>query len=101
MEHRLKLVLTCAACPEQYDAYLGGVKIGYLRLRHGFFTVDYLPGEYQVFSGCPHGDGRFLENERVAWLNRACRALLAVHESPGGPWDTEPIYDRQCECEDF
>ena len=35
----LKLVLTCGACPEQYDAFDGERQVGYLRLRHGHFTV--------------------------------------------------------------
>ncbi len=33
---------TCSACPEQYDAYLTDTNeyIGYLRLRHGYFSVE-------------------------------------------------------------
>lgn len=36
-----KLVLTCIACPEQYDAYYDNedVPCAYFRLRHGEFTV--------------------------------------------------------------
>lgn len=30
----IHLVKTCEACPEQYDAYLGEKRVGYLRLRH-------------------------------------------------------------------
>lgn len=33
---------TSIACPEQYEAYDGqGNQIGYLRLRHGEFMVEY------------------------------------------------------------
>jgi hypothetical protein len=31
----IELRQTCEACPEQYDAYLGDNRIGYLRLRYG------------------------------------------------------------------
>lgn len=37
----IKFVLTCGACPEQYDAYdKNGKYIAYLRLRYGVFRVD-------------------------------------------------------------
>lgn len=36
----IRLVLTCGACPEQYDALDDkGREIGYLRLRWGYFSV--------------------------------------------------------------
>ena len=37
----ITLRLTCSACPEQYDAFIGDRKVGYLRLRWGEFRVDY------------------------------------------------------------
>ena len=37
----VELIKTCHACPEQYDAFFQGKQIGYLRLRHGEFRVDY------------------------------------------------------------
>jgi len=43
-----KLVLTCGACPEQYDVFKNGQQVGYLRLRHGFFSAEsepYKPAE--------------------------------------------------------
>ena len=39
--YKIELVKTCGACPEQYDAYFEGYQVGYLRLRHGTFRVDY------------------------------------------------------------
>lgn len=33
-------VQTCEACPEQYDVYRDGKKIGYVRLRYGYLTAD-------------------------------------------------------------
>lgn len=71
------LKMTCQACPEQYDAYDGtGSRIGYLRLRHGYFRVDcpYSGGE-TVFSGNPKGDGIFQEDEREEWLEKAITAI--------------------------
>lgn len=75
------LVLTCAACPEQYDAFLGSTQIGYLRLRHGIFRVDY-PGNYgeTVYTAWPNGDGCFDEAEREHYLRAACGALWLRHK---------------------
>jgi hypothetical protein len=71
------LKLTCAACPEQYDAFKGGRQIGYLRLRHGSFTVEHpAVGGRVVLEGTPEGDGIFEHHEREMWLTRAVEALL-------------------------
>jgi len=35
----IRLVRTCAACPEQYDTFLGDMEVGYIRLRWGELTV--------------------------------------------------------------
>jgi len=32
---KLTLNKTCGACPEQYDVFLEGENVGYMRLRHG------------------------------------------------------------------
>lgn len=56
---------TCGACPEQYDVYLEGNQVGYVRLRWGSLRCDYpnVGGEtiYQhsfrdAFSGCFDND---------------------------------------------
>lgn len=80
MKPRVRLVQTCGACPEQYDAYIDGEETpsGYLRLRHGGFRADY-NGE-TIFSGCPRGDGCFQDDERDRWLRKACEALLAQRD---------------------
>ena len=72
----IRLVMTCGACPEQYDAYDGDVQVGYLRLRHGFFTVNcpHHEGE-EVYSACPEGDGIFEEHERDYYLRFAVDAI--------------------------
>lgn len=33
-------VLTCSACPEQYEVFRGDRQVAYLRLRGGAFTVE-------------------------------------------------------------
>ena len=83
----LKLVLTCGACPEQYDAFAGENQVGYLRLRHGHFTVE-CPnvGGDLVYEAHPEGDGIFETNERgrhlkfavdriQKWIHNGCKAL--------------------------
>jgi hypothetical protein len=78
----VKLVLTCGACPEQYDAYLDDRQIGYMRLRHGVFTVDYPDhGGAQVYCTTDlWGDGEFWDAaERKKHLTKAVKALLERH----------------------
>ena len=73
-----KLVLTCSACPEQYDVFYFGEQIGYLRLRHGNFSADYPDvGGRQVYAAHPQGDGMFEPQERLYQLTKAVQALLA------------------------
>jgi hypothetical protein len=76
--YEVELKLTCEACPEQYDAFYLGKKIGYLRLRHGIFTVDYpFCGEKIIFTAYPEGDGMFFdEEERSYYLGKAKIALM-------------------------
>lgn len=57
---KLRLVLTCHACPEQYDVYLGDKLIGYMRLRHGYFRAEYPVGNV-VYTASPRGDGLFAD----------------------------------------
>jgi hypothetical protein len=72
----IRLVRTCYACPEQYDAFDGDKQVGYLRLRHGEFTV-HCPdhdGE-EVYSAHPYGDGLFVDEERDYYLRFAVEAI--------------------------
>jgi hypothetical protein len=76
-----RLKQTCGACPEQYDVFLEGQQIGYLRLRHGHFRVyypDYMSDEI-VYQASPDGDGVFEYNERSFYLTNAVEALLKRH----------------------
>ena len=85
----ITLKKTCDAFPEQYDAYLGDEKIGYLRLRHGHFRAEYR-GEI-VYEADTIGDGFFQKDEMHSHLNAACEAILAEHEGrkPGACYRIE------------
>jgi hypothetical protein len=76
--HGMEIVMTCGACPEQYEVFKDGSQVAYFRLRHGEFTVTYpdASGE-EIFSVEPNGDGTFDENERLIYLTIAKRAILA------------------------
>lgn len=85
------------ACPEQYDAYTGeldlydpypelsfttlaprNTPIGYLRLRHGLFTVDVYDGDETVLVYEFHLDddaGLFASQDRQAHLLAAKQAI--------------------------
>lgn len=72
----IKLVLTCGACPEQYDAFLDNRQVGYLRLRHGYFRVDFPDcGGETIFEAMPEGDGAFGIEEREGYLRKAVDAI--------------------------
>ncbi len=72
----IRLVKTCWACPEQYDAFLGVERVGYLRMRHGVFRVD-VPecGGRTIYEALPYGDGAFDEDERDYFLRFAVDAI--------------------------
>lgn len=76
---KIRLVQTCGACPEQYDAFHSetGDKIGYLRLRHGYFRAEY-KGTI-VYDAEPRGDGCFDSDERDYYLEKACSAIRRAH----------------------
>ena len=71
------LIETCGACPEQYDVMLGEKKVGYLRLRHGYFRADYPGcGGRTVYEAYPEGDGIFAGyEERMLHLTEAVNAI--------------------------
>lgn len=72
----IKLVSTCAACPEQYDAFIGERQVGYLRLRHGVFTVECPDvSGVEVYNAAPEGDGMFDDDERDYYLRYAVAAI--------------------------
>lgn len=93
----IRLVRTCLRSPEQYDAYLGEQKVGYLRLRHGEFTVEYpdCDGE-TIYTACPAGDGDFDDAERDYFLRFAVDAILRRIEA-GKPLGRPPAPDVKYE----
>jgi hypothetical protein len=85
----LKLVMTCEACPEQYDVFHeDGSMCGYLRLRHGHFRVEFPDcGGEQLYSANTKGDGSFDDDEREYHLRAAMNAIyrrLEQVEDDGG-----------------
>ena len=75
----IKLQCTSEMCPEQYDAFLGGVQVGYLRLRHSFFRVEFPDvGGEEIYSAEPDGDGRFMPQERDFYLGKARQEIARV-----------------------
>lgn len=76
MKNMFELEMTCCSCPEQYDVYLDGKQVGYLRLRHGRFTAE-CPDALRevVYTAHPAGDGRFEDDEREHYLTSACLAI--------------------------
>jgi hypothetical protein len=80
----IELRQTCGISPEQYDAYLEGRQIGYLRLRHGEFRVDAKDdNETTVYEAEPDGDGSFTDDERGRYLSAAKKALADFWNQPG------------------
>jgi hypothetical protein len=80
----ITLQKTCSACPEQYDAYLGTRQVGYLRLRHGYFRVDFPKCGGETLLGMPtKGDGIFEDDEREACLDLAIQAIARRLASAG------------------
>lgn len=74
--NEIELEQTCGACPEQYDAFYKGKQVGYLRLRHGYFSVDYPDvNGIEIYSAEPIGDGIFEDEERAFYLTEAKKAI--------------------------
>lgn len=75
---KLKLIKTCSGCPEQYDVFHEdcNTRIGYLRLRHGYFYAQSIPDDTIVYCDNCLGDGFFADSERHEQLTKACKAIL-------------------------
>ena len=81
---KIKLVRTCGACPEQYDAFdETGKQVAYLRLRHGNFTVD-CPNalDERIYFAHPKGDGEFFDDEREMFLMDAIKSIQEYYKEP-------------------
>ena len=81
---KLVLEMTCSACPEQYDVFLDDKDVGYLRLRHGRFTVD-CPFGNTIRTAFPEGDGCFDSDERMEYLEMAVNSIWSELNLEGKP----------------
>ena len=81
----IKLVKTCSACPEQYDAFYEDHQVGYLRVRHGKFRVDFgfCGGDTIYYTDDIEGDGCFEYEEREFYLEEAKKAIIEHIEKCG------------------
>lgn len=74
---KIRLEKTCGFCPEQYSAFIGNKEVGYLRLRHGYFRVDYPNcGGELLYDAYTKGDGIFADDERDWYLNKAKEVIM-------------------------
>lgn len=85
------------ACPEQYDVFLDGKQVGYVRLRHGDMTVECPDcGGNLVYEASPRGDGDFYdEAERDYYLRFAGAAILKWVEFGPSPPPPAPDIDYE------
>lgn len=79
---KLRTVLTCGACPEQYDVLDDKDKeVGYLRLRWGGFTADVtINGFYEEVYSYTYDNQPMLglfpsEEERQLQIKKALKAI--------------------------
>lgn len=85
---RARLILTCHACPEQYDVFVDDRRVGYLRLRNGEFRADYPDcGGETVYEAAPQGDGIFEADERGTYIGLAVEALAERAKKDGIAFD--------------
>lgn len=72
-------VLTCSACPEQYEVFVGEEQVAYLRLRCGAFTVEAPDAGDELLLLHEFDDdlkGQFAgEAERMKFLTLAAEAI--------------------------
>jgi len=62
------IVMTCGGCPSQWDAETSNGKSVFIRVRHGYFTID-VDGEF-VFGGNPYGvDGVMSTDDMIDYVN--------------------------------
>ncbi len=79
MNMKIKFVKTSEAFPEQYEAFdESDNQVGYLRLRHSWFRVDYPKnGGATIYEAHPKGDGIFEDDERDFFLQEAYNAIVS------------------------
>jgi hypothetical protein len=90
--HGLDFVQTCCACPEQYDVYRQGHRVGYVRLRFGILAA-YVPTfslvpERLVYKHSFYDDDEWLgefhnEAERQRYLEEIAGAIYSRLKKAG------------------
>ena len=90
----LKFVMTSCACPEQYDVYKGDEAVGYVRLRHGNFSVRTADQGVSLYFNRITDEGCFDSSEsRAIHLGRAACAInryIAFTEGENVPLGMTP-----------
>lgn len=67
---------TCFACPEQYDVYCGTRKVGYVRLRHGVFSVSTADMVTDLFTRAfPLEDSEATESEELILIMESFNSI--------------------------
>ena len=77
----IKLSGISTSWPVQYEAFLDGKQVGYLRLSDGRFTVEFPDrGGEVIYSAVAKGQGEFMDDEQDHYLRFAVDAITAT------PW---------------
>lgn len=89
----IKLKELCGGCPEDYDVFLDGEHVGYLRLRHGTFRAWTPQLEEMIWqTNSPSGDGVFQDDERDGFLRKGIMAII-LHRKGLDIQDIQDIID--------
>lgn len=69
------IVMTCSACPSQWDAKTTDGKEVYIRVRYGHFTMDV--DDEEIFSGNPDGvDGVMSTSEMIEYVTKKSKNIF-------------------------
>ena len=81
----IRFVQTTFACPEQYEAFEGERLVGYLRLRHGDFSVRCpdVTGERVYEADLGKEDGFVDDDQRDRYLRLATEAIRGWQRGQG------------------
>ncbi len=80
----LNFVMTCGACPEQYDVFRGENEVGYVRLRWGHLSCDAPYGTTVFDAQIDEGGWRGLfesPEEREKWLTKCAKEINSAMEN--------------------
>ena len=86
----IKLYGISTGWPVQYEAFLDGKQVGYLRLSDGRFTVEFPDrGGEVIYSAVTKGQGEFMDDEQDHYLRFSVDAIIRQlrGEKPPSPPD--------------